>query len=45
MLVSQFQHVKTHDVEEFKDFSKQVVVWPPEYKAGDLIYPYTDARK
>jgi branched-chain amino acid transport system substrate-binding protein len=45
VLVSQFQHVKTHDVQEFKDFSKQVVVWPPEYKAGDLIYPYTEARK
>jgi len=44
-LVSQFQHVKTHDVEEFKDFTKQVVVYPPEYKAGDLIYPYSDARK
>ena len=45
VLVSQFQHVKGHDVAEFKDFSKQVVVWPPEYKAGDLIYPYTEARK
>ena len=44
VLVSQFQHVKTHDVAEFKDFSKQVVVWPPEYRAGDLIYPYTEAR-
>jgi branched-chain amino acid transport system substrate-binding protein len=45
VIVSQFQHVKDHDVEEFKDFSKQVVVYPPEYKAGELIYPYTDARK
>ncbi len=45
VLVSQFQHVTGHDVEEFKDFSKQVVVYPPEYKAGDLIYPFTDARK
>jgi branched-chain amino acid transport system substrate-binding protein len=42
--VSQFQHVKDHSVDQFKDFSKQVVVWPDEYKSGDLIYPYTDAR-
>jgi len=45
VLVSQFQHVTDHSIEEFKDFSKQVVVYPEEYKAGDLIYPYTDARK
>jgi branched-chain amino acid transport system substrate-binding protein len=43
-LVSQFQHVKGHDANEFKDFSKQVVVWPDEYKSGDLIYPYSEAR-
>ena len=45
VLVSQFQHVEDHNVAEFKDFSRQVVVYPPEYKSGDLIYPYTDARK
>jgi branched-chain amino acid transport system substrate-binding protein len=45
LIVSQFQHVTDHSVAEFKDFSKQVVVWPPEYKSGDLIYPYSDARK
>ena len=45
VLVSQFQHVKGHDVDEFRDFSKQVVVDPPEYKAGDPIYRYSEDRK
>jgi branched-chain amino acid transport system substrate-binding protein len=44
-IVSQFQHVTGHDVDQFKDMSKQVIVWPPQYKAGELIYPYADARK
>jgi branched-chain amino acid transport system substrate-binding protein len=44
-IVSQFQHVAGHDVDQFKDMSKQVIVWPPQYKTGDLIYPYTDALK
>ena len=45
VLVSQFQHVQDHNVDEFKDFSKQVVVYPPDFKSGDFIYPYSDARK
>jgi branched-chain amino acid transport system substrate-binding protein len=44
-IVSQFQNVTGHDVDQFKDVSKQVVIWPPQYKVGELIYPYTDAQK
>ncbi|MDB5410984.1 MAG: hypothetical protein JWL84_5896 [Rhodospirillales bacterium] len=44
-IVSQFQHVAGHDVDQFKDMSKQVIVWPSQYKAGEFIYPYTDALK
>ena len=25
--------------------SKTPVLWPSEYKSGDIIYPYADARK
>jgi hypothetical protein len=25
--------------------SRQVVVWPPELKTGNLIYPYDQATK
>jgi len=44
-LVSQFRNITGHDAEQFKDTSKQVIVWPAEYKTGDLIYPYTNAAK
>lgn len=33
-----------NDLEQFKDWSRQVVVYPKEYKAGDLIYPFEKAR-
>lgn len=25
---------------QFKDMSRQIVVWPPELKTGDLVYRY-----
>ena len=45
VLVSQFQGVTGHDVDEWKQMGKQVILWPPEYKSGTMIYPYTDAIK
>jgi len=45
VLVSQFQHVTSNDADQFKDMTRQVLLWPPEYEAGKLIYPYTDALK
>jgi branched-chain amino acid transport system substrate-binding protein len=45
MLVTQWQGVTGHDVAELNDLKKWVVVWPPEYKSGDLVYPYSNAKK
>jgi hypothetical protein len=28
---------------QFKDMSRQIVVWPVELKTGNLIYPYAEA--
>jgi branched-chain amino acid transport system substrate-binding protein len=44
LLQVQFRNIKSHDVAEFKDISTQVVVWPAEYKSGNLIYPYEKAK-
>ncbi len=33
------------DLGQFKDSSHEIVVWPNEYKTGDMIYPYADAKK
>jgi branched-chain amino acid transport system substrate-binding protein len=44
VLQVQFQHIKGNDIGQFKDISTQVVVTPTEYKSGDVIYPYADAK-
>lgn len=44
-VVTQWQHVSGNDLAQFTDMSHEVILWPPEYKTGVLIYPYTDARK
>ena len=42
---TQFQNVAPNDVEQFAAGSKQPILWPPEFKTGDMIYPYANARK
>jgi branched-chain amino acid transport system substrate-binding protein len=42
---TQFQHVAPNSLDQFRDSSHEVVVWPKEYKTGDMIYPYADAKK
>ena len=42
---TQYQHVSGNSIDQFKDTTHEVIVWPNEYKAGDLIYPYADAKK
>jgi len=45
MVFTQFQHVDGNDLDQFRDPKKVVVVWPPEFETGDMIYPYSAARK
>jgi branched-chain amino acid transport system substrate-binding protein len=45
MLFTQFQNVNGNDLDQFKDPKTEVILWPPEYKKGELIYPYGDARR
>jgi branched-chain amino acid transport system substrate-binding protein len=41
----QFQHLAVHDLDQFRDTTHQVILAPPEYKTGTMIYPFADARK
>ncbi len=41
----QFQNIKGSDIEQFKHPGRQTVVYPDDYKSGNLIYPYAAARK
>jgi branched-chain amino acid transport system substrate-binding protein len=45
VVFTQFQHVTGNTLDQFKDTTHEVVVWPKEYKSGDMIYPYAEARK
>jgi branched-chain amino acid transport system substrate-binding protein len=44
ILTVQFQNIKGTNVDDFRDGKGEVVVWPDQYKAGDVILPYTDAK-
>jgi branched-chain amino acid transport system substrate-binding protein len=42
---TQFQHVTGNSIDQFRDTTHEVIVWPDEYKAGNMIYPYAEAKK
>ena len=42
---TQFQHVTGNSMDQFRDTTHEAIVWPSEYKTGNLIYPYADAKK
>jgi len=40
MLLIQFQNIKGNSIDDFRDLSTEVILYPPQYKSGNLIYPY-----
>lgn len=45
MTFTQLVHVNGHDVRQFDDPKKTLVVWPAKFKSGDMVYPYATAKK
>ena len=45
ILTIQYQHISGNDVAQFKQPGKQVILYPPELKSGDLIEPFSQARE
>jgi len=41
---AQFRGIVDKDMEQFRKPGKQVVVYPDEYKTGDVITPFEKAR-
>jgi branched-chain amino acid transport system substrate-binding protein len=41
----QFQGLTGNDMAQFTDWKRQVVVYPPQYKTGDLLYPFDKTAK
>ena len=42
---TQVQNAQPNNLDQFRDGKVQPILWPPEFKTGDIIYPYADARK
>jgi branched-chain amino acid transport system substrate-binding protein len=40
MLTFQFQNIQGNTVEEFSKAGKMVILHPPEFKSGELNYPF-----
>ncbi len=45
VVFTQFQHVTGNSMDQFKDTSHEVIVWPDQYKSDTMIYPYAEAKK
>ena len=44
MIQVQFQGIETTDLAQFHKPGKRVIVWPEQYKSGNLIYPYSSVK-
>ena len=42
-LTAQFQNIKDNNVEGFRDVKTEVILYPSQYKSGEVIYPYESA--
>jgi branched-chain amino acid transport system substrate-binding protein len=45
VVFTQFQHVAGNTLDQFKETTHEVVVWPKEYQSGEMVYPYAEAKK
>jgi branched-chain amino acid transport system substrate-binding protein len=44
-LLTQWQSLGSGELSELTDMKKWVVIWPPEHKTGEAIFPFSAARK
>jgi branched-chain amino acid transport system substrate-binding protein len=42
-LAAQFQNIKSNSIDEFRDPSKETIIYPAQFKSGDVVYPYEQA--
>ncbi|HUK58198.1 MAG TPA: amino acid ABC transporter substrate-binding protein [Stellaceae bacterium] len=44
-LFVQFRHVVPGDLDQYRSTDHAQVVWPPQYKTADFVYPYDAAKQ
>jgi len=42
-LAAQFQNITNNSIDDFRDLKTEVIIYPPQYKSGEVIYPYEKA--
>lgn len=42
-MAAQFQNIKGNSVDDFRDLKTEVIIYPPKFKTGEVIYPYEKA--
>jgi branched-chain amino acid transport system substrate-binding protein len=42
-LAVQFQNITSNSIDDFRELKTEVIMYPPKYKSGELIYPYEKA--
>jgi branched-chain amino acid transport system substrate-binding protein len=45
IITIQYQHISGNDIAQFKQPGKQVILYPPELKSGELIEPFAKAHE
>ena len=45
VLFVQYQNIVGNDIEQFRKPGKVVILFPPEYRSGKFIYPYSDIKR
>jgi branched-chain amino acid transport system substrate-binding protein len=42
-LAAQFQNITNNGIDDFRELKTEVIIYPPKYKSGEVIYPYEKA--
>jgi branched-chain amino acid transport system substrate-binding protein len=42
-LAAQFQNITNNSIDDLRELKTEVIIYPPKYKSGELIYPYEKA--
>jgi len=45
VLFVQYQNIVGNDIEQFRKPGKVVILYPPEYRSGKFLYPYSDIKR
>lgn len=44
-LFVQYQNIAPNDVSQFRQAGKQVILYPPEFRSGRFIYPFSEIKR